>query len=267
LVAAPAPGGEGIRGAVRAGVRTIEHGSLIDDEGIALMREHGTWLVADIYNGDYIDTVGRQQNWGEEILRKNLDTTDAQREGFRKAVKAGVRIAFGTDSGVYPHGDNARQFAYMVRYGLTPLQAIRAATIDTATLLGHADTLGSIAPGKSADLIAVTGDPLADIEVLRRVDAVVKEGMVACDGFMSCGAAKKLRAETQAIQFANQAMRELGTVHHEPASVGRSVPSEAGPGWLVDVVSGECKFSIYVDPDSEVDVAGVSGCPRSTTQK
>jgi imidazolonepropionase-like amidohydrolase len=187
FVTAHAHGAEGIKRAVRAGVRSIEHGSLIDDEAIALMAQRGTWLVADIYNGDYIDTVGREQKWGEEILRKNLETTDAQREGFRKAVAAGVRIAYGTDSGVYPHGDNARQFAYMVRYGMTPMQAIRSATIDAATLLGKEADIGSIAVGKRADLVAVTGDPLADIEVLRRVDAVVKDGRLACDSRRACG--------------------------------------------------------------------------------
>jgi imidazolonepropionase-like amidohydrolase len=182
FVAAHAHGAEGIKRAVRAGVRSIEHGSLIDDEGIALMKQHGTWLVADIYNGDYIDTVGRQQGWSAEILRKNIETTERQREGFRKAVAAGVNIAFGTDSGVYPHGDNARQFAYMVRYGLTPMQAIQSATIQSARLLGRERELGSIAPGKAADIIAVAGDPLADIEVLRDVQAVLKNGKRVCDG-------------------------------------------------------------------------------------
>jgi imidazolonepropionase-like amidohydrolase len=187
FVAAHAHGAEGIKRAVRAGVRTIEHGSLIDDEGIALMAQHGTWLVADIYNGDYIDTIGRAAGWGEEIMRKNLETTEAQRQGFRKAVAAGVNIAYGTDSGVYPHGDNARQFAYMVRYGLTPMQAIQSATISGARVLGHAADLGSVAAGKFADLVAVTGDPLQDIEVLRRVDAVVKGGVVACENRRACG--------------------------------------------------------------------------------
>ncbi|MEO7259103.1 MAG: amidohydrolase family protein, partial [Luteimonas sp.] len=125
FVAAHAHGAEGIKRAIRAGVRSVEHASLIDDEGIALMKQHGTWMVADIYNGDYIEEIGRRDGWPEEILRKNRDTTDLQRQGFAKAVKAGVHIAFGTDSGVYPHGDNARQFAYMVRYGMTPMQAIR----------------------------------------------------------------------------------------------------------------------------------------------
>ena len=187
FVTAHAHGAEGIKRATRAGVRSIEHGSLIDDEAIALMKAHGTWLVADIYNGDYIDTVGREQGWGEEILRKNTETTETQRTGFRKAVAAGVNLAYGTDSGVYPHGDNARQFAYMVRYGMTPMQAIRSATIDAARLLGKDKELGSVAPGKRADLIAVTGDPLADIEVLRRVDAVVKDGALVCDSRRACG--------------------------------------------------------------------------------
>ncbi|WP_324858652.1 amidohydrolase family protein [Dyella sp.] len=176
FVAAHAHGAEGIKRAVRAGVRSIEHGSLIDDEGIALMVKHGTWLVADIYNGDYIDTVGRAEGWSAEKIRKNVETTQTQRDGFRKAVKAGVHIAFGTDAGVYPHGDNARQFAYMVKYGMTPLQAIRAATIDAARLLGKEKELGSIAPSKSADMVAVACDPLKDVECLRQVRGVMKAG-------------------------------------------------------------------------------------------
>jgi len=182
FVAAHAHGAEGIKRAVRAGARSIEHGSLIDDEAIALMKQHGTFLVADIYNGDYIDSVGRRDGWSAEILRKNLDTTEAQREGFRKAVAAGVNIAYGTDSGVYPHGDNARQFAYMVHYGMTPLQAIRAATLESARLLRKEKELGSIAPGKLADLVALACDPLADIARLQQVRGVVKAGVpVALD--------------------------------------------------------------------------------------
>ncbi len=176
FVTAHAHGAEGIKRAIRAGVRSIEHGSLMDDKAIAMMKKHGTWLVADIYNGDYIDRVGRRDGWSEEILRKNIETTEKQREGFRKAVKAGVKIAYGTDSGVYPHGDNARQFVYMVRYGMTPLQAIRSATVEAARLLGKEDELGSIAVGKAADLVAVACDPLQDIECLRQVSAVVKAG-------------------------------------------------------------------------------------------
>ena len=179
FVAAHAHGAEGIRRAVRAGVRSIEHGSYLDDEGIALMRRHGTWLVADVYNGDYIDEIGRRDGWPEEILRKNQETTDIQRQAFRRAVRAGVNIAFGTDSGVYPHGENARQFAYMVRYGMTPMQAIQSATINAARLLGREAELGSLQPGRRADLVAVAGDPLADIGLLRTgIVAVMKDGVL-----------------------------------------------------------------------------------------
>jgi len=176
FVAAHAHSAEGIKRAVRAGVRSVEHASYLDDEGIELMRRNGTWLVADIYNGDYTEEVGGRAGWSAEIMRKNRETTGIQREAFRKAVKAGVHIGFGTDAGIYPHGDNARQFAYMVRYGLSPLGAIRAATIDAARCLGRERDIGSVAPGKYADMIAVTGDPLADVETLRKVAGVVKEG-------------------------------------------------------------------------------------------
>jgi imidazolonepropionase-like amidohydrolase len=177
-VAAHAHGAEGIKRAVRAGVRSIEHGSLIDDEAIALMKEKGTWLVADIYNGDYIASAGREQGWDEEILRKNDETTDAQRAGFRKAVAAGVRIAYGTDSGVYPHRFAARQLPYMVRHGMTPMQAIRSATLSAAELMGWDDRVGSVAPGKYADLVAVQGDVLASLETLENVGFVMKGGIV-----------------------------------------------------------------------------------------
>jgi imidazolonepropionase-like amidohydrolase len=177
-VTAHAHGAEGIKRAVRAGVRSIEHGSLIDDEAIALMKEKGTWLVADIYNGDYIASHGREQGWPEEILRKNDETTDAQRAGFRKAVTAGVRIAYGTDSGVYPHRLVARQLPYMVRYGMTPMQAIRSATLSAAELMGWEDRVGSIGPGKLADIIAVPGDALADLKSFENVGFVMQGGVV-----------------------------------------------------------------------------------------
>ncbi|MBM4218166.1 MAG: amidohydrolase family protein [Gammaproteobacteria bacterium] len=176
FVIAHAHGAEGIKNAVRAGVRTIEHGSYLDDEGIALMVKHGTWLVADVYNGDYTEEVGTRDGRSEEILRKNRETTDIQRQNFAKAVKAGVRIGFGTDSGIYPHGDNARQFAYMVKYGMTPLEAIRSATTSAAASLGRSQELGSIAPGKFANIIAVEGDPLEDIDRLRRMSGVIWKG-------------------------------------------------------------------------------------------
>ena len=178
FVTAHAHGVEGIKRAVRAGVRSIEHASYLDDEGIALMVKHGTWLVADIYNGDYIAEIGKRDGWPAEVQRKNDETTGTQRAGFQKAVRAGVRIAYGTDSGVYPHGHNANQFPYMVRYGMTPLQAIRSATLDSARLLGREREFGSIAVGRSADLIAVAGDPLRDIELLRDVRGVVMRGRV-----------------------------------------------------------------------------------------
>ena len=177
-VTAHAHGAEGIKRAVRAGVRSIEHGSLIDDEAIALMKEKGAWLVADIYNGDYIASVGRERGWDEEILRKNDETTEAQRAGFRKAVAAGVRIAYGTDTGVYPHRFAARQLPYMVRYGMTPMQAIHAATLSAAELMGWEDRVGSLAPGKHADIIAVPGDALADLGAFEKVVFVMKGGVV-----------------------------------------------------------------------------------------
>ncbi|MGZ5317825.1 MAG: Xaa-Pro dipeptidase [Actinomycetota bacterium] len=177
-VAAHAHGPEGIKRAVRAGVGSIEHGSLMDDECIELMAEHGSYLVADIYCGDWIEDEGTRAGWSPNSLRKNRETTDAQREGFEKCVKAGVKIAYGTDSGVYPHKDVGRQFAYMVRHGMTSMQAIRSATIVSAELLRASDDLGSVEPGKFADLVAVAGDPLDDITVLEDVAFVMKGGDV-----------------------------------------------------------------------------------------
>lgn len=177
-VAGHAHGAEGIKYAIRAGARSIEHASLLDDEGIALAKAHGTWLVMDIYNGDYIDSVGRAQGWSAEALRKNLDTTRAQREAFAKAVQAGAYIAYGTDAGVYPHGDNAKQFPYMVRYGMTPMQAIQSATVRAAELLRRERELGSIAPGKAADLVALACDPVERIECTARVQWVIKDGVL-----------------------------------------------------------------------------------------
>lgn len=177
-VTAHAHGAEGIKAAIRAGVRAIEHASLIDDEGIALAKTKGVWLDMDIYNGDYIAEVGRREKWPENYLRKNDETTEVQRIGFRKAVKAGVRLSFGTDAGVFPHGENARQFAYMVRYGMTAMQAIQSATISAAALLGWSKDVGALSPGHYADMIAVPGDPTADITVLERVAHVMKGGEV-----------------------------------------------------------------------------------------
>jgi imidazolonepropionase-like amidohydrolase len=178
FVTAHAHGAVGIKNAIRAGVRSIEHASLIDDEALEMAKASGTWLVMDIYNGDYIDDVGTREKWPEEYLRKNRETTDIQRAGFTKAVKMGVKIAYGTDSGVYPHGGNAKQFAYMVRYGMTPMQAIQSATIRAAELLGKENALGSIERGRFADLVAVAGDPLNDIATLENPAHVMKDGKV-----------------------------------------------------------------------------------------
>ena len=175
-VAAHAHGAEGIKRAVRAGVRSIEHGSLIDDEAIDLMVEHGTYLVADMYDGDHIQQVGPSLGYTEEVLRKTEMTTEAQREGFRKAVDAGVRIAFGTDSGVYPHGDNANQFPLYVEFGLTPSQAIQSATWWAAEMIGWHDRVGAIEPGLYADLVVVAGDPTQDVSRLQNPAGVMKAG-------------------------------------------------------------------------------------------
>lgn len=177
-VAAHAHGAEGIKRAVRAGVRSIEHGSLMDDEAIGLMKQRGTWLVADIWNGDYTDSVGREQKWPADIMRKNTETTETQRAGFRKAVAAGVKVAYGTDSGIYPHGLNAMQLPYMVKYGMTPMQAIQSATIAAAELMQWKDSVGSLTPGKYADIIAVQGDAMADLASFTKVGFVMKGGTV-----------------------------------------------------------------------------------------
>jgi imidazolonepropionase-like amidohydrolase len=177
-LAAHAHGALSIKQAIRAGADTIEHASLIDDEGIQMARDKKVALAMDVYNGDYIDTEGRRQKWPEEFLRKNLETTDAQREGFRRAHAAGVPIVYATDAGVFPHGLNARQFPIMVKYGMTPMEAIRSATSVAAHYLGWDDRAGALAPGRFGDLIAVQGDPLQDITRLQKVSAVVKGGLV-----------------------------------------------------------------------------------------
>jgi imidazolonepropionase-like amidohydrolase len=178
FVAAHAHGAEGIKRAVRAGARSIEHGSLMDDEAIAMMADAGTFLVADLYDSDWISQRGPNLGYSAEVMDKNAMTTDAQRSGFERAVKAGVRIAFGTDAGVFPHGYNARQLAYYVRYGLTPLQAIQSATRWAAELMGWEGRVGAIAPGLKADLIAVPGDPTAAISLFEKVDFVMKDGIL-----------------------------------------------------------------------------------------
>lgn len=180
-VAAHAHGAQGIKNAVAAGVDSIEHGSLIDDEGIAMMVKAGTWLVSDIYNDDYLLGKAIDFHLPAESIAKEKALGQTQRENFAKSVKAGVKMAFGTDAGIYPHGDNAKQFAFMVKYGLTPAQAIRSATADAAELLGRPGDVGRVAPGRYADLIAVAGDPLKDVRALEAVKFVMKGGVVVRD--------------------------------------------------------------------------------------
>lgn len=177
-VTAHAHGAQSIKDAILAGVDSIEHASLADDEAIALAAEKRVAFSMDVYNGDYIATVGREQGWPEEFLRKNDETTDAQREVFKKAYKAGVPITYGTDSAVYPHGDNALQFAIMVGLGMTPMDAIKTATSVAAEYLGWHKNVGAIESGRFGDVIAVRGDPLQDITVLQQVDVVIKGGLV-----------------------------------------------------------------------------------------
>jgi len=181
-VAAHAHGAEGIKRAVRAGVRSIEHGSLMDDESIALMTERGTYLVADIWMGDWTIEHGERDGWSTDVMRKLRKTTDVQREGFEKAVTAGVKLAFGTDSGTYPHGMNAHQFASMVKHGMTPMEAIRSATVVAAELMGWRDRVGSLDPGLFADLVAVEGDVLSDVDLLTDIALVMKGGRVLAAG-------------------------------------------------------------------------------------
>jgi imidazolonepropionase-like amidohydrolase len=177
-VAAHAHGAEGAKRAIRAGVRSIEHGCLIDDETIELMVERGTYLVADMFDGDWMLQEGPRLGYSDEVLQKTEMTNDAQRENFAKAVEAGVKIAFGTDSGIYPHGMNAKNLAFHVRFGQTPMEAVRSATVVSAELMGWEDRVGSLQPGRFADLIAVEGDPLDDVTVLEDIPFVMKGGEV-----------------------------------------------------------------------------------------
>jgi imidazolonepropionase-like amidohydrolase len=178
-VAAHAHGAESIRMAIAAGADTIEHASYLDEPGVAAARRRGNVALAmDIYNGTYIDTEGRRQGWPEEFLRKNLETTEIQRQAFTKAVKARVPIVFATDAGVFPHGLNARQFPVMVEHGMRPMAAIQSATSVAASYMGWDKDIGTIEAGKFGDLIAVRGDPLADISLLQNVEVVIKGGLV-----------------------------------------------------------------------------------------
>jgi imidazolonepropionase-like amidohydrolase len=159
-------------------VDSIEHASLVDDEGIRLAAERNVAFSMDIYNGDWIDVEYRKQNAPEEFLRKNTETTLTQRQNFTKAYAAGVPIVFGTDSGVYPHGMNAVQFRYMVKWGMTEMEAIKAATSVAARVMQWSDRVGSIQAGLYGDIVAVKGDPLSDISELENIDIVIKGGLL-----------------------------------------------------------------------------------------
>ena len=169
---------EGIKNAIRAGVASVEHATMIDDEGIALAKAKGTYLDMDIYDEECIQEAGRKGNIPKDFLLHDAELGQIQRDNFRKAVKAGVKMSFGTDAGVCPYDRSVRQFALMVKYGMTPMQAIQAATTSAVDLLGRSDVMGSIKPGRYADVIAVSGDPLQDISVLEHVQFVMKDGKV-----------------------------------------------------------------------------------------
>lgn len=177
-VAAHAHGAKGIKSAIKAGVDSIEHASLIDDEGIALAKKHGTYLVMDIYNDTFILEYGASVGMLEESLEKERVVGQLQRDNHEKAFKAGVKMAFGSDGAVYPHGDNGKQFKYMVEYGMTPMQALQAATVHAADLIGWSEDVGAVAPGFYADIIAVKQNPLDDITVMEDVSFVMKGGNI-----------------------------------------------------------------------------------------
>ncbi|MEG3758699.1 amidohydrolase family protein [Pseudoalteromonas carrageenovora] len=177
-VAAHAHGTSGIKTAIKAGVDSIEHASFLDDEAIALAKEHGTWLSMDIYNTEYTLTFGEQNGVDEENLNKERQVSKKQRDSFNRAVKAGVNMVFGTDAAIYPHGDNAKQFSRMVEFGMTELQAIQAATINSAKLLKMNNKLGQLKAGFAADIIALKGNPLENITELEHIPFVMKAGQV-----------------------------------------------------------------------------------------
>jgi imidazolonepropionase-like amidohydrolase len=177
-VAAHAHGTAGIKAAARAGVTSIEHGSLLDAEAVALLKERGTWLVPTLMAGESVERLAREGRLPPFIAQKALQIAPRLQASFKMAVDAGVKIALGTDAGVFAHGTNAHEFTLMVRYGMRPMQAIQAGTLNAATLLGVERETGTVAAGKRADLVAVQGDPLAGIELLERVDFVMKDGVV-----------------------------------------------------------------------------------------
>jgi len=169
---------DGIKNAIRAGVASVEHATMIDDEGLALAKQRGTYLDMDIYDEECIQEDGKTGKTPQDFLEHDRELGQIQRDNFRKAVKAGLKMSFGTDAGVCAYGENARQFAWMVKYGMTPMQAIQSATSAAADLLGRSNELGSIKPGKYADVIAVSDDPLRDVSILEHVKFVMKDGKV-----------------------------------------------------------------------------------------
>jgi imidazolonepropionase-like amidohydrolase len=177
-VAAHAHGAEGIKRAVRAGVASIEHGSILDDEAIQLMKEHGTYLVPTVYVGFSVEEHGAEWKLPEKLMNKAKTINAEKLQWLRKAIAAGVKVAYGTDAGVFPHGENGKDFKYLVQAGMSPMRAIQSATIEAATLIGHPELLGSVAPGRFADLVAVTADPLQNVAVLEKVHFVMKNGVV-----------------------------------------------------------------------------------------
>ena len=178
-VAAHAHGAEGMKRAVRAGIDSIEHGTMMDEETIGLMKKHGTWYVPTISAGRYVADKAKEADYYSPLVRPKAAAIGPQIQAtFGRAYKAGVKIAFGTDAGVFPHGENAREFAYMVEAGMPPLEAIRSATLGAAALLDQEKRLGSIEPGYAADIIAVSGDPLRDVTILQQVQFVMKDGVV-----------------------------------------------------------------------------------------
>jgi len=181
-VAAHAHSNQGIKNAIRAGVASVEHAEMLDDEAIALAKQHGTYFDMDIYDEECIEADAKRGAIPMEFVKHDADLGRIQRESFRKAVQAGVKMSFGTDSGVCPYGQSALQFAFMVKYGMTPMQAIQSATSSAADLIGKSDEIGSIKPGKFADVIAVSGDPLQNIRLLENVSFVMKDGKVYKSG-------------------------------------------------------------------------------------
>ncbi|MBQ4859280.1 amidohydrolase family protein [Pseudoalteromonas sp. MMG007] len=177
-VAAHAHGTSGIKTAIKAGVDSIEHASFLDDEAIALAKKHGTWLSMDIYNTEYTLSYGEQNGVAQENLNKERQVSKKQRDSFSRAVKAGVNMVFGTDAAIYPHGDNAKQFSRMVEFGMSELQAIQAATINSAKLLKMNTKLGQLKAGFAADIIALKGNPLENITELEHIPFVMKAGKV-----------------------------------------------------------------------------------------